>query len=801
MILLVLLLLAAQLPLSPELLIRAHAAGTDSPVQESGNREALSVLSFTAEADEVSNEVESTLILENTGNASVSATVKLPRLSAGIEKGSLDLYASEDVLRLSEDEVFLTIAPKKTQTLSYRYRTKEPLIQSRAIGVDFKSLLFSESGTIGHFSVSITLREEDLPLVSEVFPINYTLEETTVSVELFDIRPNSLFNRFYLIKETYRNLKSGREYEINEPQQFVLDHYREWFRDGLGEAGRYGRESSFYKAMYPDSTPRSDEEPVYTLYRQLAEGTEAFRQIFLYLYLRDEIQNATDTRRLAGMLSMDYPVWPLIAEIARQRLFGDELHLFGIGYEKEPSLGDHLLYVKQALDDYGQKVETFYVREEEILTARPSWIETILSDPIHLTFRVSKLGVQQVQDAEAIESYLEAIGAEGFVKQKLLDNRDGRYRTDIIWGNGTYYSAASSGNLTAEDLRNAYYSEDFMYQYGDLEGFSVEDPVLSSLSLPAFTHYIGAVEEDYRVRTSQMPGYLGRYFGLEYYEQVMKGAAAQAMLRPISEKRERIAAELQKKIGNALSAPLHTAAFYETGDPEALEVLECSLRIREESSMVSTDLLVQNAGTGDCTVNLALPTLINSIKRDSFTITDTSAGVPIYGGKLYVTIPAGGALRVSYSYQTSISLSNTGAIGMDFKKLLFDPNGRIGHFGARIELLPEDVPLVNEIFPVCYSFDGTTVSMDLWDFAPNALLNRFFLSKETYRGIKMNLAEEWNDTERFVLRNIRKWLREDLAISDELLTEKGYFDLLDEFIPPDPEDPYRSDVAQHSTVL
>ncbi|MBQ3791768.1 MAG: hypothetical protein II797_01565, partial [Clostridia bacterium] len=494
------------------------------------------MLSFTAEADEVSNEVESTLILENTGNASVSATVKLPRLSAGIQKGSLDLYASEDVLRLSEGEVFLTVAPKKTLTLTYLYRTKEPLVQSRAIGVDFKSLLFSESGTIGHFSVSITLREEDLPLVSEVFPINYTLEETTVSVELFDIRPNALLNRFYLTKETYRNLKSGREYELNEPQQFVLDHYREWFRDGLGEAGRYGRESSFYKAMYPDSTPRSDEEPVYTLYRQLAEGTEAFRQIFLYLYLRDEIRKANDTGRLAGMLSADYPVWPLVAEIARQRLFGDELHLFGIGYEKEPSLGDHLLYVKQALDDYGQKVETFYVREEEILTARPSWIETILSDPIHLTFRVSKLGVQQVQDAEAIESYLEAIGAEGFVKQKLLDNRDGRYRTDIIWGNGTYYSAASSGNLTAEDLQNAYYYEDFKYQYGDLEGFSVEDPVLSSLSLPAFTHYIGAVEEDYRVRTSQMPGYLGRYFGLEYYEQVIRGAAAQAMLRPISEK-------------------------------------------------------------------------------------------------------------------------------------------------------------------------------------------------------------------------------------------------------------------------
>ena len=191
----ILFLTALVLPL-PEGIVRAFAAEETPLTEASGSREAWSVLSFTADVNEVSNEVESTLILENTGNETVTADLKLPRVSAGIQKGSLQVTASGNALRLTEDELRLTLEPGKNTVLSYRYLTKDPLIHARVIGMDFKTLVFREGGRIGHFRISVTLREEDLPLVEEVFPVNFTLEEKTVSVELFDVSPSSLLDRF-----------------------------------------------------------------------------------------------------------------------------------------------------------------------------------------------------------------------------------------------------------------------------------------------------------------------------------------------------------------------------------------------------------------------------------------------------------------------------------------------------------------------------------------------------------------------------------------------------------------------------
>ncbi|MBO4411072.1 MAG: hypothetical protein J5794_02675, partial [Lachnospiraceae bacterium] len=306
-----------------------------------------------------------------------------------------------------------------------------------------------------------------------------------------------------------------------------------------------------------------------------------------------------------------------------------------------------------------------------------------------------------------------------------------------------------------------------------------EDELLSELKFPAFTHYLAVVNADkLRFQVAEYAGHLGKDYGLEFYEEVVRSEAGQAMLRPITAQRSRMEETIRQRIDAASSSVLFEIPFVETGDPASLKLLECRLKIREESSVVFTDLLVKNTGGQDLTACLALPTLLNSIRKDTLKVTDASAGVPIYGGKLYVTIPEGEALAVSYSYQTSVSLTNAGAIGMDFKKLLFDPNGRVGHFSAEVELTPISVPLVTEVSPVNFVFDGKSVFLELWDFAPNTLLNRFYIAKETLRNYSGSRDYELNETEQFVLKNLRRWYREGIspdATVNSLLDSAGNY--------------------------
>ena len=59
--------------------VRSHAA--EPELTESGDPETLSVLSIETKVNEVTDEVETTLLLQNTGNAPVSLFKKLPVIS------------------------------------------------------------------------------------------------------------------------------------------------------------------------------------------------------------------------------------------------------------------------------------------------------------------------------------------------------------------------------------------------------------------------------------------------------------------------------------------------------------------------------------------------------------------------------------------------------------------------------------------------------------------------------------------------------------------------------------------------
>ncbi|MBP5230654.1 MAG: hypothetical protein ILO68_02905, partial [Clostridia bacterium] len=719
--------------------MRAQAAG----LSEQGDRSALSVLSFETKINESTDEVETVLILENTGWQTVSLFWKLPRISAGIRKGTLSLSSSGNVLRTSEDEVFLTFAARESIVLSYRYCAKNPLVHARVIAMDLRDLVFREDGRIGRFFISTELREEDLFLVKEVFPVNYTLEETTVSVELWNVKPSALLNRFYLSKETYRDLRGGREHEPNEEQLFVLDHYRDWLRDGLGLPENQSFQSNtvlFQTLMHPEQTLPSGGK-LDAQYNRLREGTDAYLQLLHCICLREG-------RDLFGA-----PLWPLALEMERQKRFPEECHVIAIAYTSNPAVRDSLYY-------HPSDETEVLLKEEAVLTTEPKGFYSIKCSPNACApYRIAEIGLGQTYDVETLQDYLDAIGAELFVKQMILDGRPlspADYEKSAL--SGTNYAAVSSGNITAQDLIPLFSELSQVPSYMTL---TVEDPLLSALDVPAFTHYLAVLTGD-GLWFALHAGCYGTMFGAPFYAVVAASDAGQALLQPTLARRQATQNALRQRISAVPTAGLTETPFLENGDIGTLRVLELCLNIREETSVIRSEFRVKNDGPADILTCLTLPVLRNRIAADSFSVTDTDLGTPIAGGRIYGTIPAGGTLSVSYVYSTATPLLHSGAVGLDFAPLVFSPGGRIGHFSVSMELVPESIPLVTEISPVCYAFDGTTVSLDLWDFRPSALLNRFYLTKETYRGLRGSREYEPNEVERYVLENVRKWFRNGL---------------------------------------
>ena len=169
---------------------------------ESGRQEDLSVLDCDIQIDEASDTVETRLILENTGSETVRLNYTLPLISAGVKPGTLQLSASDEAERTSESEVYFSLKPQGSIVFSYSYQTKNSLTHAGAVGVDLTKLIFGKSGRIGHISVAVDMKEEDLPLIDEIFPVNYRVDGCRISVELYDFAPSALLNRFYIAKES-----------------------------------------------------------------------------------------------------------------------------------------------------------------------------------------------------------------------------------------------------------------------------------------------------------------------------------------------------------------------------------------------------------------------------------------------------------------------------------------------------------------------------------------------------------------------------------------------------------------------
>ena len=208
------------------------------------------------------------------------------------------------------------------------------------------------------------------------------------------------------------------------------------------------------------------------------------------------------------LLIPEHPLWPLVQEYFRQLYEPDTLHLITVGYFTEPSLQNASLYRFHSLDAYGEQFDYTLCDEASVLQALPTWIYSIDCQPENtLPYRAFVFSPGKIEDASSLQSFLDATGTPVFVRQQLLDNRDHRYDEYLTAENDPYdpaafshylYSCADRDNIDADGLRNALkeYREKAEYSAERDSGriFTGEDPLLSALSVPAFTHYAGRIE-------------------------------------------------------------------------------------------------------------------------------------------------------------------------------------------------------------------------------------------------------------------------------------------------------------------
>ncbi len=761
----------------------AKAFGTRT--SESG--EGLSVLSCSVRIEEESGLVETELLLENTGSSSLEKELLLPRISAGIREGSLFLEASGETERTAEDRLWLRIPARETLWIRYRYTAAENLVNAGAIGLDLTQEPFSEGQKIGRLLFSLTLREEDIPLVREIRPQNWRFDGRSVSLELRDFRPSQLLDRLVVAKDSYRNLKGSREYEPTEEQLYVLDHCRQWFREGLdADPGLWPEYRSSYLYCLLNELS-ADQAYLHggnarKLQKSLRQGSDSYQHILEYLAVRELLRSEealallrerTD-RVMLGAGEPEADLAPLTRELLRQALFGTELHLFTVQPVSEPALaGVHLCRYRLLNEGTGAH-DYPAITETEALTSRPtSWYQAECFFWA-LPYRTVVLPRDRVFGAEELEDFLAATDSEVFVRQKLLDAR-GR-EPDLSFGNEelgvALYALPEGAALTEREWTEAAGSVPDRWPHRRilLKG---EDPLLGALPIPAFIHYAGIVTEK-KGRTLlevfSLGSYLSREGGVSLYARIAGSEAGQQLLKKREAARRTEAEETDRKIRAAAALTLRTVSFRTEGDTGALRVLDYSLEYREDSSVVRVSLLLSNDGSEAVTACIPLPLPGNRMTEESLRIDGGGLSV-VCGTSLYGTIPAGESIRVTLRGQTETLLSNAGAVGMDLRKLVFSPEGRIGRFSVSVRLLEEDVPLVKEIFPVNYRFDGETVSLTLTDFCPGPLLERFYLTKETYRNLKGSREFELNGTERWILKNYRRLFRDGLGIPPEALSD------------------------------
>lgn len=203
---------------------------------------------------------------------------------------------------------------------------------------------------------------------------------------------------------------------------------------------------------------------------------------------------------------------------------------------------------------------------------------------------------------------------------------------------------------------------------------------------------------------------------------------------------------------------------------ENTQLLLNEVKIDAENSNIKNEFIIKNNNSKklftkakikleDPNLGLAINNLsivVNSFKISNYEV--NSDGIYSF----YIEIPAGEAKKIDITYTTENSLRNAKIIKYSLENSKWNT---IKCFKSTISLPEEDIPLVNGMYPQCYTFENNSIGVEYYDFKVNALTNNVILKKDTYQDLLYGREANLTEYQEKVLKNAREWLNNGIELN------------------------------------
>ena len=180
-------------------------------------------ITINTDTSKVTNE----LILKNTSAEEIITKIALPLENEELSTSIHDLVIVVNGVNVQYTEgnggeyVFSTKIPAGMgKRIEVSFYTDNNLRDAKVVKYNFDNF---KGKKIGRLRVDIILNEKDVPLVQDIYPGHYTYDQNIITVEYYDMDVNVITKDVIVTKETYKNLRYGRDYELTEYDKKILD--------------------------------------------------------------------------------------------------------------------------------------------------------------------------------------------------------------------------------------------------------------------------------------------------------------------------------------------------------------------------------------------------------------------------------------------------------------------------------------------------------------------------------------------------------------------------------------------------
>ena len=564
------------------------------------NKENVEMLLNEVTVNIVESKVDNVFFLKNkaSNETKTKLTIKLEdeKLNTSIENLSIivnNLKISHITQENGEYSFYVKIPANGGKKIEISYNTENDLKNAKVIKYTLEKL---KGENIKHFRYSVIIPEEDIPLVTGIYPECFNFSDNTVSVDYYDFKVNSLTSDFIIEKETYKNLLYG-EKETTEYEEVIIKNARKWIKEGL--------DINYDKAMEDSSNERISLSETYknvtgleltdSQYYGNFYNSIAYKSIFQYAVckqiLKDNklelayskynddyafnIFNLYDLENKNSFpLTRDF-IYSSLANV--YKLYGTKVCVDFIESEGEKEL--YVLKNISGIDETeipeGANVDDYfkYVKYDEMTILKT---KTGQGNASNIAPEVRKIYINQAIDGSTIEAtdeekiqYVNMINADIYVRFAIYD---GNVKKTVTTSYGDQYEDIESMVLGYYNERDIQMIKDYdMWQSAKIVDFK-NSTIAENAEIPTLAQGVG-------YRESKDGKYIINYFYWGYdnclgnVSDLLKNERAQELISKNRDKNEYIRANAEKEI-QGLSIVEDQEEFYEIQNENKNEIIE-----------------------------------------------------------------------------------------------------------------------------------------------------------------------------------------------------------------------------------